>query len=291
MYVWGDNLNNRKKQKNRRIILIITVTIVIFSSISLIFSRTQWGIERMISDSVAVVEYYVIKKPIEFISNLFNEYNELKDVYDENKILREQLAAYASVEVNTNVLLNEIDDLKKALDLKELTTDYNVKTATVISRDASNWTNEITIDLGSMAGVKEDMVVVASKGMIGKVTSVTEVSSTVQLLTAEKPVSDLPVQIMNGDQNAYGLLKGYDVESKCYEVTLLSNIDKLEANANVITSGLGGDQKAPKGIYIGVAEGMDVSSDGTTKTLKVKPAEDFSDLTYVSVVFRGNSNE
>ena len=245
----------------------------------------------MISDSVAVVEYYVIKKPIEFISNLFNEYNELKDVYDENKILREQLAAYASVEVNTNVLSNEIDDLKKALDLKELTTDYNVKTATVISRDASNWTNEITIDLGSMAGVKEDMVVVASKGMIGKVTSVTEVSSTVQLLTAEKPVSDLPVQIMNGDQNAYGLLKGYDVESKCYEVTLLSNIDKLEANANVITSGLGGDQKAPKGIYIGVAEGMDVSSDGTTKTLKVKPAEDFSDLTYVSVVFRGNSNE
>ena len=278
-------MNNRKKQRNRKIILIITVTIIVFSSISLIFSRTQWGIERMISDTVAVVEYYVIKKPIEFISNLFNEYNELKDVYDENKILREQLAAYASVEVNTNVLSNEIDDLKKALDLKELTTDYNVKTATVISRDASNWTNEITIDLGSMAGVKEDMVVVASKGMIGKVTSVTEVSSTVQLLTAEKPVSDLPVQIMNGDQNAYGLLKGYDVESKCYEVTLLSNIDKLEPNANVITSGLGGDQKAPKGIYIGVAEGMDVSSDGTTKTLKV------SYLTYVSVVFRGNNNE
>ena len=151
-------MNNRKKQRNRKIILIITVTIIVFSSISLIFSRTQWGIERMISDTVAVVEYYVIKKPIEFISNLFNEYNELKDVYDENKILREQLAAYASVEVNTNVLSNEIDDLKKALDLKELTTDYNVKTATVISRDASNWTNEITIDLGSMAGVKEDMV-------------------------------------------------------------------------------------------------------------------------------------
>ena len=67
------------------------------------------------------------------------------------------------MEVDQNVLSNEIDDLKKALDLKEFTTDYNVKTATVISRDASNWTNEITIDLGSMAGVKEDMVVVTSK--------------------------------------------------------------------------------------------------------------------------------
>lgn len=245
----------------------------------------------MISDSVAVVEYYVIKKPIEFVSNLFNEYNELKDVYNENKILKEKLAAYASVEVNTDVLSNEIDDLKKALDLQQLATDYDVKTATVISRDASSWTSEITIDLGSMAGVKKDMVVVASKGMVGKVTSVTEVSATVQLLTTEKPISDLPVQIMNGDQNVYGLLKGYDVDSKCYEVTLLSNVDKLEENAKVITSGLGGDQKAPKGIYIGTAEGMDVSSDGTTKTLKVKPAEDFSDLSYVSVVFRGNNNE
>lgn len=284
-------MNNRRKQRNKKIVLVITVTIIVFSSISLIFSRTQWGIERMISDSVAVVEYYVIKKPIEFVSNLFNEYNELKDVYNENKILKEKLAAYASVEVNTDVLSNEIDDLKKALDLQQLATDYDVKTATVISRDASSWTSEITIDLGSMAGVKKDMVVVASKGMVGKVTSVTEVSATVQLLTTEKPISDLPVQIMNGDQNVYGLLKGYDVDSKCYEVTLLSNVDKLEENAKVITSGLGGDQKAPKGIYIGTAEGMDVSSDGTTKTLKVKPAEDFSDLSYVSVVFRGNNNE
>ena len=284
-------MNNRKKQRNRRIILIITVAIIVFSSISLIFSRTQWGIERMISDSIAVVEYYVIKKPIEFVSNLFNEYNELKDVYNENKILRAKLAAYASVEVNTDVLSNEIEDLKKITKLDHLPTEYNVKTATVIARDASSWTNEITIDLGIMAGVSKDMVVVASKGMVGKVTSVTEVSATVQLLTTEKPISDLPVQIINGDQNIYGLLKRYDVESKCYEVTLLSNIDKLEDNAKVITSGLGGDQKAPKGIYIGTFEGLDSSRDGTTKTLKVKPAEDFSDLSYVSVVFRGNVDE
>ena len=71
----------------------------------------------------------------------------------------------------------------------------------------------------------------------------------------------------------------------------MSDVDKLEDNAKVITSGLGGDQKAPKGIYIGTAEVIDVSNDGTTKTLKVKPAEDFSDLSYVSVVFRGNDDE
>ena len=81
--------------------------------------------------------------------------------------MRAKLAAYASVEVNTDVLSNEIEDLKKITKLDHLPTEYNVKTATVIARDASSWTNEITIDLGSMAGVSKDMVVVASKGMVG----------------------------------------------------------------------------------------------------------------------------
>ena len=121
-------MNNRKKQRNKRIVLIITVAIVVFSTISLVFSRTQGGLERMVSDSIAAIEYYVVKKPVEFVSNLFSEYNELKDVYKENKILKAKLSSYASVEVNTDVLSKEIDELKKMLNIEYLPTDYNVKT-------------------------------------------------------------------------------------------------------------------------------------------------------------------
>ena len=58
------------------------------------------------------------------------------------------------------------------------TTDYNVKTTSFV-RESDDWNNEITIDLGSLAGVSKDMVVISSKGMIGKVTSVTEVTARV----------------------------------------------------------------------------------------------------------------
>ena len=276
-------MNNRKKQRNKRIVLIITVAIVVFSTISLVFSRTQGGLERMVSDSIAAIEYYVVKKPVEFVSNLFSEYNELKDVYKENKILKAKLSSYASVEVNTDVLSKEIDELKKMLN-----TDYNVKTTSFV-RESDDWNNEITIDLGSLAGVSKDMVVISSKGMIGKVTSVTEVTARVQLLTAENPTSALPIQVINGDQNVYGLLNRYDIESKCFEITLFSDVEKFEDNAKVITSGLGG--KAPKGIYIGTVESSIVSEDGTSKTIRVKPAADFNDLSYVAVVFRSDSNE
>lgn len=281
-------MNNRKKQRNKRIVLIITVAIVVFSTISLVFSRTQGGLERMVSDSIAAIEYYVVKKPVEFVSNLFSEYNELKDVYKENKILKAKLSSYASVEVNTDVLSKEIDELKKMLNIEYLPTDYNVKTTSFV-RESDYWNNEITIDLGSLAGVSKDMVVISSKGMIGKVTSVTEVTARVQLLTAENPTSALPIQVINGDQNVYGLLNRYDIESKCFEITLFSDVEKFEDNAKVITSGLGG--KAPKGIYIGTVESSIVSEDGTSKTIRVKPAADFNDLSYVAVVFRSDSNE
>lgn len=281
-------MNNRKKQRNKRIVLIITVAIVVFSTISLVFSRTQGGLERMVSDSIAAIEYYVVKKPVEFVSNLFSEYNELKDVYKENKILKTKLSSYASVEVNTDVLSKEIDELKKMLNIEYLPTDYNVKTTSFV-RESDDWNNEITIDLGSLAGVSKDMVVISSKGMIGKVTSVTEVTARVQLLTAENPTSALPIQVINGDQNVYGLLNRYDIESKCFEITLFSDVEKFEDNAKVITSGLGG--KAPKGIYIGTVESSIVSEDGTSKTIRVKPAADFNDLSYVAVVFRSDSNE
>lgn len=281
-------MNNRKKQRNKRIVLIITVAIVVFSTISLVFSRTQGGLERMVSDSIAAIEYYVVKKPVEFVSNLFSEYNELKDVYKENKILKAKLSSYASVEVNTDVLSKEIDELKKMLNIEYLPTDYNVKTTSFV-RESDDWNNEITIDLGSLAGVSKDMVVISSKGMIGKVTSVTEVTARVQLLTAENPTSALPIQVINGDQNVYGLLNRYDIESKCFEITLFSDVEKFEDNAKVITSGLGG--KAPKGIYIGTVESSIVSEDGTSKTIRVKPAAGFNDLSYVAVVFRSGSNE
>ena len=88
------------------------------------------------------------------------------------------------------------------------------------------------------------------------VSHVTEISSTVHL--SENPSNQIPVMIINGDQT---------------------------------TSGLGGDGKCPKGIYIGKAKKLVTQSDGTTMTLTVKMAAQFKDLSYVSVVKKVNGNE
>lgn len=284
-------MNNRRKKRNKRIIIGVFVVVILVSVIGFFVGRKQSRLEKTLSNSISMIEYYIIKKPISFVNDIFNEYNDLKDVYDENRILKEKLDSYVNVESENEVLQSEIKKLKKLTEMDYLPNDYKTKAASVQIRDQTNWNDEITIDAGSLNNVQEGMAVCDSKGMIGVVSHVTEISSTVSLLTSENPSNQIPVMIINGDQTIYGLLKNYDVNKKVLNITLLSGIDKLEKNAKVYTSGLGGDVKCPKGIYIGKAKKLVTQSDGTTMTLTVKTAAQFKDLSYVSVVKKVNGNE
>ncbi len=283
-------MNNRRKRRNKKIMIGVIVGVIFLSVIGFFVGRKQSRLEKTLSNSISMIEYYIVKKPLSFIGDIFNEYNDLKDVYDENKKLKTKLDSYANVEAENEILTTEIDKLKKITEIDYLPSDYQTKVATVQIRDQTNWNDEITIDLGSMNDIQEGMVVCDSKGMIGVVSKVTEISSTVSLITSENPSNQIPVMVVNGDQIVYGLLENYSVNSQKLNITLLSNIDKLEKGAKVYTSGLGGDGKSPKGIYIGKAKKLVTQTDGTTTTLTVTPAANMEDLSYVSVIKKVNND-
>ena len=283
----GDYMNNRRKRRNKKIMIGVIVGVIFLSVIGFFVGRKQSRLEKTLSNSISMIEYYIVKKPLSFIGDIFNEYNDLKDVYDENKKLKTKLDSYANVEAENEILTTEIDKLKKITEIDYLPSDYQTKVATVQIRDQTNWNDEITIDLGSMNDIQEGMVVCDSKGMVGVVSKVTEISSTVSLITSENPSNQIPVMVVNGDQVVYGLLENYRVNSQKLNITLLSNIDKLEKGAKIYTSGLGGDGKSPKGIYIGKAKKLVTQTDGTTTTLMVTPA---ANLSYVSVIKKVNND-
>lgn len=283
----GGSLDNRKKQKNKKIMIVVIVVLIAFSAISLIVNRGSTGVENMLRDSIAVVEYYVVKKPIEFVGGVFEEFSSLKDVYEENAVLKKQLENYTNIAANNAILKEEIDKIKEVNGIQSLPSDYGVKLTYVASRPVESWNSEITIGMGSLGGVEKDMVVISSKGMVGIVTATTEVNATVSLLTSEKFVNQLPVKIINGEQTVYGLLNKYDVKKGTYEVTLLTEVEKLEKDAKVYTSGLGGNGKSPSGIEVGIAKEISVMSDGTSTRMYVTPSADFTDLEYLAIVQKG----
>lgn len=280
---------DRQKKKSQRRIIVFTIVMLVFSLVSLLISRSPSSIESILKDTVANIEYYLVKTPIQYVSGLFSEFNELKNVYEENELLKQQLDKYAREAAINETLSLELEQMKEITKIGFLPTDYNVRYAQVISRDVESWTNEITIDLGETSGIKEGMAVISSKGMIGTVTKTDKISSTVSLLSAENPHSQLPVMIMSGDQEYYGLLNRYDTQTQTYRITLLSDVEKLDKDARVVTSGLGGVGKSPKGILIGTVSSFTPKSEATESVCQVKPSADFDSLNYVAVVQRVNS--
>lgn len=277
-----------KLSKHNRRIIITTVVVVVFSALTLITGRTPSSLENMFKDSIAYVEYYLIKKPATMISDIFYEYTHLKDAYHENTILKQQLENYAREAALNETLSAEINELKELLAIDFIPSDYNVKYTSVLSRDIQNWNNKITISIGDSSDVKEGMAVISSKGMIGTVSQVTQVSATVSLLSDENPMIQIPVMIMSGGEEYYGLLTKYDLSTKCYRINLLSDVENIEENATVVTSGLGGDGKTPKGILIGTVASFTVENDTTEAACLVTPSADFDKLSYVAVVQRVN---
>ncbi|MBO6046944.1 MAG: rod shape-determining protein MreC [Erysipelotrichaceae bacterium] len=274
------------KPHNNRMLVII-VLLVAISTLSILTNAQGLPFSEVVRDPIANVEYYVIKGPINFVKNVFIEFNDLRKVYRENEKLKSSLDDYARELALNEVLDSELAELKEITKIDSLSTDYKIKYTTIIQRDAENWSNQVIINLGSNSKIEEGMAVITSAGMIGTVTKVTAISSVVTLLTNENTTSQVPVMIMSGGKKYYGLLDNYDVNEQVYNVKLLSTVDTVKTGSKVTTSGLGGKGKSPKGILIGTVTGFSAGNSATGKTVTVKPSVDFDSLNYVAVIQRG----
>ena len=70
---------------------------------------------------------------------------------------------------------------------KEDLREFNPIQATVIARNPDQWEEKIIIDKGEIHGVKKNMAVMTSQGLVGKVILTTPYTSTVELLSTQNP--------------------------------------------------------------------------------------------------------
>lgn len=282
-----------KNIKNNRVFhlggMLVVILVIGLSIYNLLTSREDTALEKMIKDTFQMVEYHVIKKPILFFDKLASEVEEVHNVYEENKILKEKLDDYAKTQARVDVLQNEIELLKNELDYTSIPTDYKTKNGYIISRDVESWSAEIQISLGDQDGIKKNMAVVDAKGMIGYVSSVNGLTSNVTLLTYEKSVKQIPIVVTDNEgAEVFGLLKGYDSNNGNFIIEMFNNVT-LQEGTMIYTSGLGGD--IPKGITIGTIISSNVASNQVNTTIKAKPAANFDSLQYISVIQRGDDHE
>lgn len=285
----------RKKQSiSKKYILILILIIILIILLLIIFSftlkedRKLSKAESLLNDGLIYSEK-IITYPFNYIKENIKEYKKLKDVNKNNNILETSIDRIDSIEAENIELRRQLETLKEELNINYTLSDYEYLNATVVSRNVGYWHNKITINKGTYNGVEKDMVVISSKGLIGKVIKTSTFTSDVRLITTSDTSNKISVHISNGDNNLYGLINSYDYNKNVLELEGISNTKDVNIGDYVYTSGLGG--VFPTGILIGIVEEITTDSYDLAKIIKVKPSADFNDINYVSILKRKSDSK
>lgn len=286
--MFGQKKKSIPKKYVLLIVIVLIIVLFVIFSISLKKERELNKVESFFKDTLIYVEKIVVY-PFDYVKNKISDYNELKNVKKDNDILETSMDRILSIETENIELRRQLEALKDELNIDYSLTDYEYLNASVISRNVGYWYNKITIDKGSYNGVEKDMVVITSKGLIGRVINTTTFTSDVKLITTSDTNNKISVHISNGDTNLYGLINGYNYNDNVLELEGISNTKDVNIGDRVYTSGLGGI--FPSGILIGTVSEITTDSYDLAKVIKVKPSADFSDINYVSILKRKSDNK
>ena len=216
--------------------------------------------------------------------NLFYPYYLIKDL-----VLFPVSAISKDVNVNNKMLdginqelKSEIEELKKLNNLSSTLTDFNSLSAVVIERNKMYWFNSIVINKGSSSGIKKDMAVISSDGLIGKINKVSKTTSEVKLLTTNDKNEKISVMIKTSEDTIYGIMNGY--QDNYLEITSVNKNINVDNNSLVYTSGMVGI--FPSGILIGKVAMVKEDKYNVSKLILVEPSSSFNNLKFVKVLIK-----
>lgn len=200
------------------------------------------------------------------------QYFGLKDENDrlakENALLRSQLkSAYMDY---TTQKVTRVDTVYKQR--------FDYITAKVIDNSVNRRNNYITLNRGSAQGVRPDMGVISSEGIVGIVKDVSENFCTVMSVLHK----DMHVSAMLKKDGTFGQL---DWSPPDYRAAVLHDLPthaKIHAGDTLISSGLG--DAFPEGIPVATVQKFTIRSGENFYTVDVRLTTDFKKLQHVYIV-------
>ena len=200
--------------------------------------------------------------------SLWRTRSENQTLIDENRKL-----------VNTILNLRELEQenirFRNLLQFKET---YKVETvvARMIAKDVSSEFRSIRINRGELSGIKPNMAVINSEGVVGRVLRADRDTSDV--VTLLDPLSAIDAYILRS--RVRGIVEGL-TDTLC-QLKFALRVDDIQPGDLLLSSGLGGN--FPKGVPVGSVIKVTRKSYGITQKVEVKPSVDFAKLEEVMVV-------
>lgn len=196
------------------------------------------------------------------VAGLLSNAGEIGNVRDENNRLRVENEELRNQVAELQQNAAQIKDLQDALNLTQGDQSLQYLAGNIVHRDASPFTDVVTIDRGTGDGVQVGMVVLSTKGtLLGKVTKVTSTNAFVRLITDTQ--SRVTAEVLG--TGADGSVRGTPGRGLSFDLAQ----GEIAVGDTIISAGLGGGY--PRGLPIGRVSAVTGTTQDLYKKVVVEP--------------------
>ena len=207
--------------------VVVYIVLLIFS-LALVFNSSYFHKSKIILFSNSIANYSTEN------FNYLNEYFELKKI--NSNLLEENL-----------ILKNQLEKVNKPTSLDSLTNiNFSYKNAKVISNNLSSFKNRLVINKGIKDGLKNEMGVINSDGIIGIINSTSKnYSSIMSILNIE-----IKINAKIKKTSHFGTLEWDGLSTKYLKLNDIPETANIKIGDSIVTGGM--SLIFPEGIKIGV---------------------------------------
>jgi len=267
-----------KEKKGGIVGVIITIIILI---ILVVFTNTD-------SEKISIIENIAgnIVTPIEngltYLKNKLNNndkfFENIDELKSENKSLQQANSELEQQLREFEIIKNENEQLKQQLNLAEKYGEFTTIPGSIISRDISNYSKTLVINVGSENGIKEKMTVIADEGLVGYVVSTTDKTAKIQTIID----SASNTSCLASSTRDTMICKGTIENKPQLSASNIATDARIIQGDSVETSGLGGIYV--KGIHVGKIKKVNAGSNKTDSYAIIETSVDFEKLETVLVI-------
>jgi rod shape-determining protein MreC len=257
--------------------LILLLLALLLSVIFLLPKQTR-AVLQAVGQPVSAAIFF----PIEALTTveqsaigLWQEYVALRHVREENRQLRRDLELLQRQNSDLRESAVAAQRLSGLLEFKEQFVPQTVA-ARVIGRDSTNWYSGVILNKGDRDGIRTEMGVMTSAGVVGRVVKTGPFSSMVLLVTDPHNAITGIIQRTRDEGIVEGTSQG---RARIKYLPLLAGI---RVGDTVVTSGLTGG--FPRGIVIGTVLTLQKEEGELFQSAEISPEADLSKLEEVLVI-------
>lgn len=265
---------------SNKVRVILLVAVLLTGGLAIVSSISGTSVPALLVQGVITPIRAGMNALTNGAENLYSYVFRYETLLAENEILKEQIAQMEDQARQADALERENSRLREMLDLKSYHEDYELVDANIISWSSTDWTNTMTINRGSDAGITEGLCAITANGqVVGLVTEVGKNYSVVKTILD----STLQISATIASSGYNGMITGgYITGNNNYlKMDYLPSSAIVRNSDQIVTSG---STVYPRNLILGKIVDAGFSDTGVAKYAIIEPAADIDSLEQIFIL-------